>query len=180
MNKNNKGGFTIVELLIVIVVIAILATISIVAYNGIQQRADNTRKGREMVEWGKLFEAYNVVNGAYPLQPSSGTVVYCLGTGFPSGDADATGECRDYTASSGNVHQEEDNATLISELKTIGSSLPDGPKKPVNNAHVGPYVEISTTGYRITNFFNGGCPESTIQIWTNGNDLYTCKVEYNY
>ncbi len=35
-------GFTIVELLIVIVVIAILAAISIVAYTGIQNRAHNT------------------------------------------------------------------------------------------------------------------------------------------
>jgi prepilin-type N-terminal cleavage/methylation domain-containing protein len=34
-----KQGFTIVELLIVIVVIAILAAITIVAYNGIQARA---------------------------------------------------------------------------------------------------------------------------------------------
>lgn len=36
---NKRTGFTIVELLIVIVVIAILATISIVAYNGVQTRA---------------------------------------------------------------------------------------------------------------------------------------------
>ena len=35
MLRQRQGGFTIVELLIVIVVIAILATISIVAYNGI-------------------------------------------------------------------------------------------------------------------------------------------------
>lgn len=35
----NKQGFTIVELLIVVVVIAILAAITIVAYNGIQNRA---------------------------------------------------------------------------------------------------------------------------------------------
>ena len=39
IDKQKKNGFTIVELLIVIVVIAILAAITIVAYNGIQQRA---------------------------------------------------------------------------------------------------------------------------------------------
>jgi len=33
------NGFTIVELLIVIVVIAVLAAISVIAYNGVQQRA---------------------------------------------------------------------------------------------------------------------------------------------
>lgn len=39
MSFKQQSGFTIVELLIVIVVIAILATISIVAYTGIQDRA---------------------------------------------------------------------------------------------------------------------------------------------
>ncbi|MEO7905179.1 MAG: prepilin-type N-terminal cleavage/methylation domain-containing protein [Candidatus Saccharimonadales bacterium] len=36
---NKMRGFTVVELLIVIVVIGILAAITIVAYRGIQQRA---------------------------------------------------------------------------------------------------------------------------------------------
>ena len=38
----SRRGFTIVELLIVIVVIAILAAITIVSYNGIQSRASDT------------------------------------------------------------------------------------------------------------------------------------------
>lgn len=41
--KSGKSGFTIVELLITIIVIAILASISIVAYTGIQERAKRTK-----------------------------------------------------------------------------------------------------------------------------------------
>lgn len=37
-----KSGFTIVELLIVVVVIAILASITIVSYSGIRQRAEES------------------------------------------------------------------------------------------------------------------------------------------
>ena len=40
--SSKQQAFTIVELLIVIVVIAILAAISIAAYTNIQQRAKNT------------------------------------------------------------------------------------------------------------------------------------------
>lgn len=40
--KTKTSGFTIVELLIVIVVIAILATITIVAFNGVSARASST------------------------------------------------------------------------------------------------------------------------------------------
>ncbi len=53
-------GFTIVELLIVIVVIAILAAISIVAYNGIQQRSTNSAVQNAYVQVEKLVRLYAV------------------------------------------------------------------------------------------------------------------------
>jgi prepilin-type N-terminal cleavage/methylation domain-containing protein len=59
--QRKDSGFTIVELLIVIVVIAILATISIVAYTGIQNRA-KTSAGNELASQVlKKFEAANAI-----------------------------------------------------------------------------------------------------------------------
>ena len=54
-----KKGFTIVELLIVIVVIAILAAISIVAYSGIQQRARDSQRVQDMATIKKALLMYN-------------------------------------------------------------------------------------------------------------------------
>ena len=48
-------GFTIVELLIVIVVIAILAAISVVAYNGIQERARNAKINQDLASLQKAI-----------------------------------------------------------------------------------------------------------------------------
>lgn len=42
MYNRKHNGFTIVELLVVILVISILATVSVTAYNGVQQRAGNS------------------------------------------------------------------------------------------------------------------------------------------
>ena len=65
-NKTNQKGFTIVELLIVIVVIGILAAITIVAYNGIQNRA-KTSAGQSLANnIVKKVEAYNSINSTYP------------------------------------------------------------------------------------------------------------------
>lgn len=64
--NNNNRGFTLVELLIVIVVIAILAAISIVAYNGIQDRARNTTAAESASQLRTKVEAYNSVVGEYP------------------------------------------------------------------------------------------------------------------
>lgn len=64
-NYKNRG-FTIVELLIVIVVIAILASITIVSYNGIQNRAKATAATSTAANVAKKAELVNVLKGSYP------------------------------------------------------------------------------------------------------------------
>ncbi len=62
-----QRGFTIVELLIVIVVIAILAAITIVAYNGIQNRAKQSSAQSRLAQANKKILAYAVTNSdSYP------------------------------------------------------------------------------------------------------------------
>lgn len=66
--KKSPGvrGFTIVELLIVIVVIAILAAISVVAYNGIQERARNSATQQAASQLERKVSAWYVVKGSFP------------------------------------------------------------------------------------------------------------------
>ncbi len=64
--KNKQNGFTIVELLIVVVVIGILAAIVTVAYSGITQRARDSERLSEMKSIEKALFLYHVDNGGYP------------------------------------------------------------------------------------------------------------------
>jgi prepilin-type N-terminal cleavage/methylation domain-containing protein len=69
-NIKRERGFTIVELLIVIVVIGILAAITIVAYNGVQSRAKTTSADAAANSAIKKSELYNTEQSAYPTAPS--------------------------------------------------------------------------------------------------------------
>lgn len=64
-------GFTIVELLIVIVVIAILAAISVVAYNNIQDRAWESRAATLLSQARKDIELRKVQYGAWPFEQTA-------------------------------------------------------------------------------------------------------------
>lgn len=68
MNKvwATKKGFTIVELLVVMVVIGILVSITIVSYSSVQQRArDSTRDG-DITLLKIAVEKYHADNSQYP------------------------------------------------------------------------------------------------------------------
>ena len=72
-NKNWRNGFTIVELLIVVVVIAILAAITLVSYNGIATQARDSQIRSIASQASKEIGLYTVTasNNPYPVAGST-------------------------------------------------------------------------------------------------------------
>ncbi len=74
-DRTHKTGFTIVELLIVIVVIAILATISVAAYRGIQNRAYDSSVQSDLKSLASKLEVFKIDSptSVYPNANSAAT-----------------------------------------------------------------------------------------------------------
>lgn len=87
LKKNNKG-FTIVELLIVIVVIGILALLVITTYSGIQQKARNSKRQTDIASVQTQLEAFFSQNGYYPSLTDMNSAAW-LGTNMKSLDKNA-------------------------------------------------------------------------------------------
>ena len=87
-NKKQKG-FTIVELLIVIVVIGILAALVITTFTGIQQKARDTERETDIKALYGQVEAYYAQNGKYPTLANMNDTTW-RGTNMKGLDNEAT------------------------------------------------------------------------------------------
>lgn len=128
-----QKGFTIVELLIVIVVIAILAAISIVAYNGIQQRAQISKRESDASSYAKAIEVARINSGNLLRTITSST--WSLGSCSSSGSNTANIEPKDLPKSHACWTRYYDNLDRISSASGVDlSSLRNG------DARGNPYI----------------------------------------
>ncbi len=162
---NKHSGFTIVELLIVVVVIGILAAIVTVAYTGITSRANNAKTLAAVNSWAAAIQLYRADTGSFPNQQS------CLGS---LSTYDGTGYCWDGT-------YWEVRQPFLTQMEPYISTYPEPDTTPVNSGapqRRGAFYYIpSSTVHLIRAFFTGTttCPSSsagpvystTVQSTTN-------------
>lgn len=83
--NTKHNGFTIVELLIVIVVIAILAAISMMAYSGISARANDSKIRNAAAQLEKSIIAWSVDTGATEIPGGLGSTAAATPNGCADG-----------------------------------------------------------------------------------------------
>jgi prepilin-type N-terminal cleavage/methylation domain-containing protein len=125
-----QKGFTIVELLIVIVVIGILAAISLIAYNGIQNRSENTKTTQAVAHYAKIISSYAVSNNVYPSSVAPPTAPPSDFWACLPYSATTCGSSSNTPSSCFGLNTTPMNQTFIAELKTITPTLPEVSLKP--------------------------------------------------
>jgi len=76
MGKQNKNGFTIVEILVIVTVIAVLATITIFAFGSWRARTAKTEVQNDLRNSNSAIKNYQTFNNALPLSQAAFSPIY--------------------------------------------------------------------------------------------------------
>lgn len=150
--RSSQSAFTIVELLIVIVVIAILAAITIVSYNGIQERAQSAALRSDLSQISKQLKLFQADKGRYPTTVSTDCTASpdndtnkCLklssGNSISSYNSPSTGNSYDLTISNAGgtlSYVLTDSQTWATTNLNVGTMIA-GTATPSNNGTIEKY-----------------------------------------
>ena len=154
----SRRGFTIVELLIVVVVIAILVAITTVAYSGVSARANNSSLQSNISTTVKKLEIYKVNTGSFPtnltdagIEPNSNYIITYTASG------DGSSYCTS-SSKSGRIYYASNTTSNPATGKCSG---------PVGIPGTG---NIASDGASITydSIFGGQTPPGSYTVWNDG------------
>ena len=158
--RQSKGsGFTIVELLIVIVVVAILAAITITAFNGIQQRARNNARISSAVAITKAIDAYTIQTGAALPVP------VCVPTGGTDYSGDGIPDCSTLSSSSGRWSEKATFNTALANAGFTNFSYAGG---DVTGTDGTKYGGVAITYGSSNRGMNGTLQPNFVYFWLEG------------
>lgn len=150
--KRNLHGFTIVELLIVVVVIAILAAITVTAYNGISSRARQSAIQSTVEQAGKKIVTYAITNSEmYPTSLADIDIVNTSTTTYQyvvNNSVNPRSYCVSATDSSINYWMSSTNPTPTAGTcpNPIITNLVNNPKLALNATNYSPGGNVTNVG----------------------------------
>lgn len=163
--KQKQKGFTIIELLIVIVVIGILATLVLNAFSDAQRNARNAQRISAAVAYRKAIVYYSQNNNVYPnLIDPNGNLSPCLGRNYPDYNGDGLGDC----GAVDTLSIRSENSTLMNELEKV-SALP-AMKDSIVVASNGDRQVGMSLHYSSTRYINGVDYRTALNYWLEGTD----------
>lgn len=169
--KRSGQGFTIVELLIVIIGLGIIMAIAIPMWFTAAQTSRDKARETDARNWSSTFELYKARFGTYPVLPTNDTtpVYACLGlfssTSSRCGQYNSTNSTQ-YLVTNDSTDAHSQATTTILAGATRTGSVPSNSGPVINNSYSGPFLweKQVTSGTTVTvtaeyiNFFEGNCP----------------------
>ncbi|WP_198333431.1 type IV pilin protein [Psychrobacter aquimaris] len=83
INSNNASGFTLVELMITVAIVAILAAIALPSYQNYVKRANIKAAQTDLISLSLVFENYYQRNLSYPDEDYTNTTALMADKAFP-------------------------------------------------------------------------------------------------
>lgn len=173
---NKQQGFTLLELLVVITLLAVLSVGALVAYEGVGENAEATASANSNVTLDRAIRTYRSVTGAYPnqwdsLSTTSGVSISTL----PVAASAIFGNLTVPAASEAAIIAALEEVG-IDELQFMGGDLPDGvaPNRAHNESVAGSNateVDLEVDGLTNISIVASGGAAGTCQLGTT--DLNT-------